>query len=305
MTFNETKEQEETTTEELPVTEDEAVIEPGPGPKLDLESEPKKADPSNVISMKDADADFDPSVDIGRVGSRAANPFAPENYDIKLLKVRYFPRNPDLDIMKKTELLEYCIKNELFADGWKVIHSEASKDAMFKYPVTSINITKAKETWSLEKIREFIDITETHFVPAHWLVFTNLPPTKRWESPKQPGVAHTIALKSWITKRHQNIWFEMAWPLPTPENPYTQGKPQKCAIVDDDSIRAQLLYIRQPRTGAVVPREVNGISSYFLLSKEMDKSSNILRNIFTRGTKGSKDLQKWGKEMKGGIPNLM
>lgn len=228
----------------------------------------------------------------GLAARGARNPFS--DYPVRLIEARYYTRDPRLDEMKKGELLDYCIRNEYFSREWVVDRGVKPMDKD-----QHVRVLQIKTDWDADQIRAFIDSKETHTFPSHHLVFCNIPGPK-------PGVPYGIALKSWITKRFRRVWFDLQWELPTPENPYREGEPNKCAIVDDDSIRAQLFFTREVKTGKVIPRRIgNGRDSMYmfsLLGGDAARSLEILRNIYTRGTRGSADLQLWERE--GGLPSL-
>jgi len=242
-----------------------------------------------LLSIADIAGQVDPSASMAGIERQARNPFA--NYPVRLVEARYFPRDKALDDMSKEELLQYCIRNELFADEWRITRGifPKSKDQHEK-------ILEIKTDWEEGKIVSFIDARQTHTFPAHHLVFTNI------VSPK-PGLAHMQPVKSWITNRYRMIHFHMPWPLPTPEKPYAKGKPNQCAIIDDDSIRAQLFFVREVRTGKVIPNKDGNRAKYFLLKDEAEKSLAILRRIYDNGTKGSPDLRLWKKE-EGELPEV-
>jgi len=242
-----------------------------------------------VLSIDDVADQYDPNTTV-QMERAAQNPFA--GYPIKIIEARYYPRDPQLDAMSLNDLLQYCTRNELFHREWIVQRGllPNSKDQHER-------VIGIKTDWKKEKILQYIDRRQTHRFPSHHLVFCNLPPTK-------PGLPRIFPVKSWITRRFRSVWFDLAWPLPTPEDPYRIGDPFKCAIVDDDSMRAQMFFMREPRTGKVVMRTMTkGVPTYHLLAGDGPISLPILRRIFTNGTKGSADLQLWGKEF-GGIPDL-
>lgn len=248
---------------------------------------PRKIALSEGVSMLDLSDEFDP--DAGDSAERSAfNPFG--NYPIRLITARYYPRNSLLDSMDETALLEYCIRNEYFHKDWHIVRG-IQKDSKDQHD----RILSIKTDWKREQILAYIDKRETHTFPSHHLVFTNV-------APKKAGLPHAISLKSWMTRRFRMIWFDLPWPMATAENP-EPGKPNQCAVVDDDSVRAQLLYTRQPRTGKVIRRKDGNKASYFLLKRDQEVSLPILRKIFENGTKGSADLQRWAKE-EGGLPEV-
>lgn len=246
---------------------------------------PRKVNLSEGVSMLDLTDEFDPEgVDSG---DRAAfNPFS--NYPIRLITARYYPRNSLLDTMDEIALLDYCIKNEYFNREWNIVRG-IDKDSRDQHE----KVLRIKTDWKREQILQYIERRETHTFPSHYLVFTNM-------IPKKAGLPYAISLKSWITRRFRMIWFDLPWPLPTVDSP-EKGKPNQCAVVDDDSIRAQLLYTRQVRTGKVIRRKDGNKASFFLLKRDQETSLPILRKIYENGTKGSSDLQRWARE-EGGLP---
>lgn len=248
---------------------------------------PKKKSP--YLSIADISDQFDPNSSNAAIRRQRRDPFA--DYPVKLLELRYYPRDKRLDDMGKDDLLEYCTKNSYLSKDWQVIRitPQVGKDQHER-------ISEIRTDWDEERIRQFIDRKETHVIPSHFLVFTTFPPTK-------PKVPHAIALKSWITKRFRTIWFDLAWPLPSPDDPYLEGEPYKCAIVDDDSVRAQMFFVRQVKTGKVIPRQNGQNSAYFLLKDDAKESLPILERIYTNATRGSADLRLWEKE-EGSLPSV-
>lgn len=243
---------------------------------------------SGVISIDDVADQYDPNTSM-RIEQSTRNPFA--GYPSRIIEARFYPRNPILDNMTRDDLLQYCVRNELFHKEW-IIQKGIPPNAKDQHE----KVLSIRTEWKKEKILSFIDRKQTHRFPSHYLVFCNLPPTK-------PGLARSIPVKSWITRRFRSVWFDMSWPLPTPEDPYRKGEPNKCAIVDDDSMRAQLFFIREPKSGKVVQRQLaDGIPAFHLLTNDAAQSLPILRRIFVNGTKGSPDLQAWEKEF--GLPEM-
>ena len=251
---------------------------PGRPPKEQLEEAPVK---SSVLSIDDISDQFDPGATV-RLEQESRNPFA--DYPVKLIEARYYPRNQLLDQMSKDDLLKYCISNEFLAKEW-LIKRGIPKDSKDQHE----KILGIETSWQADKVRGFIDSKETHTFPSHHLVFCNLPPTK-------PGVPRMLPFKSWITRRFRMIWFDLQWPMPTREDPYRVGKHNQCAIVDDDSIRAQMFFERQVKTGAVIPKMNGKLPMFSLLRDDATKSLPILRRIFANGTKGSADLRLWERE---------
>lgn len=246
----------------------------------------------NTLSVDDIVNQYDPSVDMKGIGEKGRHPFA--GYPVKLIKARYYPKNPAIDLMKKDELVQYCIKNEFFHKDWRITRQIVATD-LDKHPkVTKVEMPNE---WDADRIRRYIDSKETHTFPSHWIVFTNIAPRKK-------EVPHSLSIKSWITKRFRVVRFNLPWPLPTPQRPYDAGQPNKCTIVDDDSIRAQLFFKRQVKTGKVIPNMLGDTTTpaYFLLTGDYQQSSIILRNIFENGTRKSAALRQWERE--GGIPEI-
>jgi len=244
---------------------------------------------SGTITVDDISDQFDPTASVN-LEQQSRNPFA--DYPQKLIEGRFYPRDHRLDEMKKSDLLQYCIRNEYFAKEWTIRKGipPNTKDQHEK-------ILGVETSWDDTRIRSFIDRKETHVFPSHHLVFCNLPPTK-------PGVPRIFSYKSWLTKRFRAVWFDLPWPMPTVEEPYRMGDPLKCAIVDDDSIRAQMFFMRQVKTGKVIMRMASkGFPVFGLLRDDGTRSLPILRRIYTNATRGSADLRMWEREEKG-LPEL-
>ncbi len=250
----------------------------------------------DTLDMDELSEDFSessPGMDQFREAAR--NPFT--GYPIKLIKARYYPRDPLIDRMSKEDLTQFCIRNEFLHRSWVVRRGFDKQDKDQHERILGIEM----DGWDADRLRQYVDQRQTHTFPSHHLVFTRIKPPK-------PGVPHIIAMKSWFTKRHRSIWFDLQWPMPTPENPYQKGDPMRCAVVDDDSLRAQLFYTRQHITGKIISRKIGNdskIDSYFLLRKPQDdqaRSAPLLHRIFEQGTRGSKLLQDWEKD--GGLPDL-
>jgi len=248
----------------------------------------------NALGMDDLADQFDESgIGMDQFRERAKNPFT--GYPVRLVKARFYPRNPIMDRMSKEDLIQFCIRNLLFHKDWVVQRGFDVKGKDQHEMILNVDVPNG---WDADKIREYIDRRQTHTFPSHHLVFTRHRPTK-------PGVPHAIALKSWFTKRPAMIWFNLAWPLPTPENPYEQGEPMRCQLVDDDSVRAQLFFVRQRVTGKVISRKIGQDSksdSYFLLKDDQARSAPLLERIFRAGTRGSATMKDWEKT--GGLPEL-
>jgi len=244
----------------------------------------------DVVSIDEITDNVD--FNAGTLERQGRNPFA--GYPIRLIEARYYPRDPLLDQLSRDELIQYCIRNEFFSRQWIVKKGidPTSEDKHKK-------VMNIKTDWKKEEILRFIDSKQTHTFPSHHLVFIKVP------SPKQ-GVPYMYPAKSWYSKRFERIWFDLQWPMPTPEDPMREGMPNQCAIVSDDSIRAQMFFRRQVKTGKVIRRKVgegNGsINMFALWERDQARSLEILRDIFLRGTKGSADLQAWKRE--GDLPSL-
>jgi len=296
MTQNMTQEENKIEGQDIP---EKVRNKPGPKPKIKTEEAsapaiivpklPKVSD-GGVLSIDDLIEQYDPDGDKASE-RKARDPFA--DYEQSLVMARKYPKNPQLDQMDKAELLNYCIEANIFKKGWVVRRGKTPET----FDRTIVKEVKTDD--SKEQILAYIDKRETVKFPAHWLVFTNL-------SNRNPALPWSRGVKSWYTNRFESCAFEMQWPLPTPLDPYRKAeKLNACAIIQDDSVRAQLFFMIQPAKGKVI-RRMNGDKNAFVLLKTEEKSIAILERIFTAGTKGAaeyKDLRLWEKHFKG-LPEI-
>lgn len=222
----------------------------------------------------------------------AKSPFA--DYPQLLLEVFLRPPNPGLERWDKADLLMWCMKNDIYHRDWTLkrdVVSKRDEHLMVKGITTD---------WSADKIRQWIFGRLTRRVPSHWVVFNLSGDTK-------PGLAHSRGVKSWITKRFMDCTFDLQWPLSTPRDPYVIGRENQCCVVDDDTVRAQLFYVRKAVTGEVIRRCIdppkNRQPMYGLFKRDAP-ALVILERIYRNGTKGSGALRQWAKEA-GSLPTAI
>lgn len=243
-----------------------------------------------VLSIADLEDQFKEGGD-KQAAKKTKDPFF--GYKQTLVSARRYPKNPQLNQMSRDDLLRYCINNVIFKKGW-VLDRGKTPDTHEMIVVKAI-----KTDDSREEILKYIDKRESITFPAHWLVFTTL-------TNQNPGLPHSLGLKSWYTNRFESVAFEMQWPLPTPSDPFRVAEKKNiCTLVSDDSVRAQLLFMNKPVTGEVIRRQNGSNDAYYLLRLAND-SIPILEKLYYNGTKGANDyadLRLWEKES-GGLPGF-
>lgn len=227
-----------------------------------------------------------------RMEQQAKSPFA--GYDQLDLEVYERPLDPLIERWDKADLLQYCMRNDITHKEWTVKRDLASKRD--EHLITK----EIKTTWSADEIRTWLFRKLLKRIPSHWIVFNLAGDTK-------PGVPHSRSIVSPVTKRFHGCEFDVSWPMATPKDPYYQGTPNRCCVVDDDYVRAALMYINKPVTGEVIRRCIDPPKNrqpWYGLFKRDAPALLILEKIYRERTRPNAALRQWEREQ-GGLPTAM
>ena len=167
------------------------------------------------------------SLDLDHLARQQNHPFA--NYPVRLIKQRIYPANPILEHLSAVGLAEYCLVRN-------ITHPTKMTIETFPDPANK-NVMKRKVskcTMKAEDIRAWIEEKETLTFPSYAIVFC--------EYRRKRSVPHSRLVKSYVDNRNYDVVFDKRWKLPN-----GQHRKGYFAIVEDHTVRSQLLYHFHPK----------------------------------------------------------